>query len=151
MGERLKRRWADDEKRKPKKRGFHVQEEKSTKLQPGGRLVRGSGCSPHPARKSDSIGEFFRVEDKTTEKAGALSISVKRMWLHKIELEARATGFQPALMFGFDADPPTYIGRDDWVAFTESTARNMIHACAALLAGDIDEAREYAALALGTE
>ena len=149
MGDRLKRRWADDEQRKPKRRGFHVQEEKSTKLQPGGRLVRGSGCSPHPARKSDSVGDYFRVEDKTTEKAGAKSIRVERVWLHKIEAEARATGLRPALMFGFDADPPTYIARDDWVAFPESTAKNMIHACAALLAGDPGEALAYASLAMG--
>lgn len=150
MGERLKRRWADEENHKPKRRPFELQEERSTKIQPGGKLVKGSGCSPHTSRKSDSVGDLFRVESKTTERAGAKSIRIERDWLKKIEAEAHATGLFPALMFGFEADPPEHIGRDDWVAFPASVTKNMVHACAAILAGDMGEARAYASLVMRT-
>lgn len=147
MSERLTRHWANDKPRKPRRRGFEVQEARAAEAHPGGKLTRGSGCSPHPAHKGDSVGDYFRQECKTTERDYAKSISIKRAWLEKIQGEARATGLKPMLVFGFGPDPD-HIERYDWMAFPIEVGEAMTRACAELLAGNVKEAQAYAALAI---
>jgi len=147
--DQLTRHWHDDEQPKPRKRGFEIQERRGARAHPGGKLTRGSGCSQRPGRKSDSVGDLFRQECKTTEKAGARSIRIERKWLGKIEAEATATGLKPMLVFGFSADPPEHQSRDDWAAFPLPVAHMMTEAMAALLDGEPEKARTLAGLALG--
>jgi len=147
MSERLTRHWASEPKRKPRRRGFAMQEARAAEAHPGGKPTRGSGCSHHPGRKGDSVGDYFRQECKTTERAGAKSISVKRVWLEKIETEARATNLKPMFVFGFSPDA-TNLERYDWAAVPLAIGEAMTKACAALLNGDIAEARVYAEMAL---
>jgi hypothetical protein len=147
MSEGLTRHWATEDKRKPRRRGFEMQEARAAKAHPGGKGTRGSGCSHHPSRKGDSVGDYFRQECKTTEREGAKSISIKRSWLDKIDAEARATGLRPMFVLGFSADAG-HLTRTDWMAVPLPVGEAMTKACAALLNGDIEEAQAYAALAL---
>lgn len=137
--EGLTRRWKAEGKRKPRRRGFELQEERAARAHPGGERTRGSGCSQRPGRKGDSVGDLFRQESKQREKPGAKSMRVQRDHLEKITAEARATGHRPMLVFGFDGEVPL-----DWGAFPLNVCEYMTKAVAALLAGDEQEAREWA-------
>jgi hypothetical protein len=140
----LARNWQDDTRRRPRRRGFEVQEQRAADAHPGGVRVRGSGCSTRPDRKGDSVGDIFRVSAKTTAKA---SLRVERAWWEEIAQQAQATGHVPMLVVGFDAGPRQ--GRCDVACFDLRTAEHMTKALAALLAGEMGQARAHAGLALG--
>lgn len=145
--ERLTRHWQNDDKRRPRRRGFEIQEELAARTIQG-YPTRGSGSSPRLSQKGDAFSHHLRVSCKTTEKPGAKSIRVERVWLHEIEAQARATGHKPALMIGFSPDVE-HPHRDDWLAFPLSVAEPMVKAIHALTHGRIGEARDLAELALG--
>ncbi len=141
----LTRNWQDDPRRKkPRRAGFKVQEERGALAHPGGEQTRGSGCSTRPDRKGDSVGSLFRQSCKTTEKE---SISLKRSWWDEIMLQAQATRHTPMLVIGFDAGASR--PRCDIAAFDLRTAEYMTKAMGALLDGDDATARVYAGLATG--
>lgn len=147
MSERLTRHWQNDPRKRVRKRGFEVQEQRAAEAH-GGQLTRGSGCSRRPSQKGDSVSEFFRASSKTTEKAGAKSIRIERSWLTEIDAQARATGHRAMLNFGFSADAANP-EREDWIAFPLLVAKDMMQAVIALQRGDFDAAREHAVAALG--
>jgi hypothetical protein len=92
------------------------------------------------------VGELFRLSAKTTEKD---SIRLERAWWDEIAQQARATCHAPMLVVGFDAGPRR--GRLDLACFDLQTAEHMTHAVAALLRGNVREAKEHAELAVGKE
>lgn len=145
--ERLTRHWQNDPRKRIRKRGFEVQEERSAEAH-GGVRTRGSGSSCRTSQKGDSVSDYFRASDKTTEKAGAKSIRLERSWLREIETQAQATGHRPMLTFGFSADKanPT---RDDWIGFPYIVAKHLMQASIKLAEGDVEEAQAHAELALG--
>jgi hypothetical protein len=147
MSEGITRHWKNNDKPRKGRRGFEVQEKLAAESHPGGKLTRGSGCSRNPTHKSDSVGDYFRQESKTTERAGAKSIRVQRDDLEKITAEAEATGLTPMLVFGFTPGK-YYSTRCDWAAFPLSVSRHMTEAIAALLDGRIADATASAELAV---
>jgi hypothetical protein len=145
MSDTLVRNWQDDSRRrKPRRPGFKVQEERGAEAHPDGEQTRGSGCSTRPDRKGDSVGSLFRQSCKTTEKG---SIRVEREWWDEVAQQARATGHQAMLVVGFDAGPRQ--GRCDLACFDLQVAEYMTKAMASLLGGNVGEARAYAGLAIG--
>ena len=126
----------------PTRPGWDEQEKATARAVPGGERVRGSGSSRRPSRKSDVVGNTWRVEDKTTGRPGGKTISVEVGWLLGIAHQARETGMLPAFTFGFDETPDR--PRIDWMAFPMSDARVMMHAIEAVLAGNPDEALRWA-------
>jgi len=120
-------------------KGFEVQEERIARATPGGSRVRGSGCSTRPGRKGDVMGDLTLNEGKTTAKA---SIVVERAWLTKIKAEAADVGLCPAFTLGFDAAREG--DREDWKAYPLRLANLLESIAVAVLAGDLDGAREMA-------
>lgn len=153
MARKLSREWMDDDGRQEahrrKRRNVAIQEKRTAAAHPGGALTKGSGCSQHANRKSDSVGDYFRAENKTTE---TKTLPLRHADLRKIQHEAEQTGRRPMLVLGFNAIPgdPDRRVRDDWAAFPQNTASYMMRACAKLLEGDIAEARVLAEMALGS-
>lgn len=123
----------------PPAKGFEVQERLIARATPGGERVRGSGCSTRPGRKGDVRGDLTLNEGKTTAKA---SITIERAWLAKIKVEAADVGLCPAFTLGFDAARPS--DREDWKAYPLGLANLLESIAAAILAGDLDGAREMA-------
>jgi hypothetical protein len=140
----LTRHWQDDSRRRKKRRpGFEVQEKLAADAHPEGEQTRGSGCSTRPSRKGDSVGSIFRQSCKTTEKG---SIRLERAWWDEISQQALATGHTPMLVVGFDAGARQ--GRCDLACFDLQVAGHMTRAMAALIDGNMAEARAHAGLAV---
>jgi hypothetical protein len=145
--EKLTRHWRNDPRKRVRRRGFEVQEARAADAH-GGKLTAGSGSSSRASQKGDSVSDYFRASSKTTEKRGAKSIRVERAWLREVEAQARATGHRPLFNFGFSPDD-AHPERDDWIGFPLPLAKHLILAAVNLVQGNEEEARAYAALALG--
>jgi len=148
LTDHVRRNWMSGKKPRRRKRGFEIQEERAAAAHPGGKMTRGSGCSQRPGRKGDSVGSYFRQSAKTTEKPGAKSIRIQRSWLDEIRRQAKATGHEPMLVFGFAADDQ-HRETEDWAAFPLELVEDMTKALAAVLEGDISKAQRHAEMALG--
>jgi hypothetical protein len=104
----------------------------------GARRTRGSGGTWKPDEKLDSVGDIFRMSNKTT--GHAKSIRFEREWLEEAKRAAGATNHQPAVMFGFDPDAQDR--REDWVAVPAAAFHYMAAIALLLEDGDVKEARE---------
>lgn len=122
--------------------GWDEQEEAIAAAVPGGKRVKGSGCSTRRSRKGDVEGRWLRAEGKTTVKAKG--IRVERSHLEKIRAEAEDNRQAPLYVFGFDrtVDRP----REDWAAFPLSVAECMMAVVEATLQGDHEDALAQAEL-----
>jgi len=144
MPEGLNRAWRDEPPPKPD--GWRVQEAKAAKVQPGGRLQRGSGSGKGATRKGDATGDLLLVSSKTTEDKDQKGLRVERSWLEEIEQQADNAGLCPALLLGFDGGRRLGSDRVDWLGFPEPMARQLVALWAAVLQGDLGEAAELAQL-----
>jgi len=91
-----------------------------------GKVTKGSGCSWRPDRKLDSVGERWRMSNKTTgisKGKEAKSIRFEREWLEEAKRAAQAERHQPAVSFGFD--PDHHDQREDWVAIPLSVFKRI--------------------------
>lgn len=104
------------------------------------RRTRGSGNSWKPDEKLDSVGDTWRMSNKTTEggRKAAKSIRFERGWLEEAKRAAGATQHQPAVMFGFDPDAEDK--REDWVAVPAAAFKVLNAILAAVEARESGEA-----------
>ena len=112
----------------------------------GGAVTRGSGCGWRPDRKLDSVGNRWRMSNKTTAggKKDAKSIRVEREWFEEAKRAAWAEQHQPAVMFGFDPDYRDV--REDWIAVPAAVFKRINEIMDAVAAGDIEAAHAVLAL-----
>lgn len=116
---------------------WELQEKKIAKVLRGKRTA-GSG---NGRQKGDVIAASFMAEAKTT---GKDSIAVKRLVLSKNALEAQVEGKgrKSLLIIGFDKGVPGADG--DFAVLPLQVFDSLVMAAEMLLAGKLEDAREYA-------
>lgn len=119
--------------------GWKAHEKRIAAAVPGGKVVRGSGSSTRPSRKSDVTSDEFQMEGKLRQKVGAKSISLKRETLLKVIKEARDTGRTPGVAFGFDGAVPI-----EFFAFQVEDARALMEVVSAVNKGEWNGALSWA-------
>ena len=148
MSEGLDRRW----RRGPKEIGLHrdrtparpkhweEQEEIGARAHNARRTV-GSGSTWKPDQKLDSVGDIWRMSNKSTAggRKAAKSIRFERGWLEEAKRAARSTNHQPVVMFGFD--PDEHDQREDWVAMPAAQFEIINRLLKAVAEGEDAEAR----------
>lgn len=129
----LDRKWRREDQdqglqrdRTPKPSEHWREQEETGARAHGGKVTRGSGSSWLPNRKLDSVGERWRMSNKTTgvsKGKEAKSIRFEREWLEEARRAAQAERHQPVVTFGFDPDHRDQ--REDWAAIPLAVFRRI--------------------------
>lgn len=102
----------------------------------GGRRTVGSGSTWKPDEKLDSVGDTWRMSNKSTAggRKAEKSIRFERAWLEEAKRACAGELRQPAVMFGFD--PDEHDQREDWVAVPIAVFARINEVLDAVAAGD---------------